>query len=59
MLFFCIEEQFELEDKKVSAKMSSMEYYNESKFNWNKSKQKKCYARCPWWKEMINGNITS
>jgi hypothetical protein len=47
------------EDKKLSAKMSSKEYYHESKFNWNVSKQKKCYARCPWWKEMINGNITS
>ncbi len=46
-------------DKKLSAKMSSKEYYHESKFNWNIRKQKKCYARCPWWKEMINGNITS
>jgi hypothetical protein len=35
------------EDKIVSAKMSSKEYYHECKFNWNKSKQKKCYARCP------------
>jgi hypothetical protein len=46
-------------DKKLSAKMSSKEYYHESKFNWNKSKQNKCYARHSWWKEMINGNITS
>jgi hypothetical protein len=46
-------------DKKLSAKMNSKAYYHESKFNWNVSKQKKCYARCPWWKEMINGNITS
>jgi hypothetical protein len=30
------------EDKKLSAKMSSKEYYHETKFNWNKSKQKKC-----------------
>jgi len=28
-------------------------------FIWNKSKQKKCYAKHPWWKEMSNGNITS
>jgi hypothetical protein len=34
-------------DKKLSAKMSSNEYYHESKFNWNKSKQNKCYTRCP------------
>ncbi len=47
------------EDKKLLAKMSSKEYYHECKFNWNKSKQKKCYSRCQWWKEMINGNITS
>jgi hypothetical protein len=45
-------------DKKQSAKMSSKEYYHESKFNWNVSKEKKCYARCPWWKEMIKENIT-
>jgi hypothetical protein len=37
------------EEKKSSAKMSSKEYYHE----------KKCYARCPWWKEMINENIPS
>jgi hypothetical protein len=48
-----------VEDKKLSAKMSSKEYSHESKFNWNEIKQKKCYARCPWWKEMIDRNITS
>jgi hypothetical protein len=42
-----------------SAEMSSKEYYHESKFNWNISKQKKCYARCSWWKEMITGDISS
>jgi hypothetical protein len=47
------------EDKTSSAKMSSKEYYHESKFNWNTSKQKKCYARCSWWKEVINGDISS
>jgi hypothetical protein len=30
-----------------------------TKFNLNISKQRKSYARCPWWKEMIKGNITS
>jgi hypothetical protein len=35
------------EDKKVLAKMSSKVYYHE------------CHARCPWWNEMINRNITS
>ena len=33
------------EDNTSSAKMSLKEYYHESKFNWNTSKQKKCYAR--------------
>jgi hypothetical protein len=47
------------EDKMSSAKMSSKAYYHESKFNWNISKQKKCYARCSWWKEVINGDISS
>jgi hypothetical protein len=47
------------EDKKLSSKINSKEYYHETKFNWNKSKQKKCNGRCPRWKEMINGNITS
>jgi hypothetical protein len=42
------------EDKKISAKMSSKEYYHESKSNWNVSKQKKCSARCPWWKEITS-----
>jgi hypothetical protein len=28
------------DDKKLSAKMSSKEYYHEAKFNWNKRKQK-------------------
>jgi hypothetical protein len=46
-------------DDKLSAKMSSKEYYHETKLNCNKSKQKKSYARHPWWKEMSNGNITS
>jgi hypothetical protein len=44
--------------------MSSKDFYHESKFNWNISKQKKCYARYnitseariptrkdSWWKE--------
>jgi hypothetical protein len=39
--------------------MSSKDYYHEIKFNWNMRKQKKCYARHPWWKEMRNGNFTS
>jgi len=39
--------------------MSSKEYYHESKLNQNISKKKKCYARISWWKEMINGNISS
>jgi hypothetical protein len=47
------------EDKTSSAKMSSKEYYCETKLNWNISKQKKCYARCSWWKEMMNGDISS
>jgi hypothetical protein len=47
------------EDKTSSAKMSSKEYYHELKFNWNISKQKKCYATYSWWKEMINGDISS
>jgi len=47
------------EDKMSSAKMSSKEYYHESKFNWNISKQKKCHARSPWWKEVMNGDISS
>jgi hypothetical protein len=47
-----------VEDKKLSAKRSSKEYYHEAKFNWNKSKQNKCYARHPWWKEVVNGNST-
>jgi len=47
------------EDKMSSAKMSSKEYYHELNFNWNKSKQKKCYARCSWWKEVMNGDISS
>jgi len=46
-------------NKTSLAKMSSKEYYHESKFNWNISKQKKCYARCEWWKEVINGDISS
>ncbi len=48
-----------LEDKKSSAKMTSKEYYHECMINLNKSKQKKCYVRHSWWKEMINGKITS
>jgi hypothetical protein len=47
------------EDKTSSAKISLKEYYHESKFNWNISKQKKCYARCLWWKEVINGDFSS
>jgi hypothetical protein len=47
------------EDKTALAKMSSKGYYHESKFNWNISKQKKCYARCSWWKEVMNGDISS
>jgi hypothetical protein len=47
------------EDKTTSAKMSSKEYYHESKFNWNISKQKKCYVRSSWWKEVMNGDIPS
>jgi hypothetical protein len=60
------------EDKKMLAKMSSKEYYHESKFSWNVSKQKKCYARCitseawkntykkySWWKkEMMKEVMT-
>jgi hypothetical protein len=53
---FIAKNNINAEDKKLSAKMSSKEYYHD---NWNVSKQKKYYARCPWWKEMINGNITS
>jgi hypothetical protein len=49
--------QTNAEDKTSSAKMSSKEYYHESKFNWNKSKQKKCYARFSWWKEVMNRDI--
>jgi hypothetical protein len=56
---FIVKNNLNTEEKKLSAKMSSKEYYHESKFNWKISKQKKCYARCPWWKEMINRNITS
>jgi hypothetical protein len=47
------------DDKTSSTKMSSKEYYHESKFNCNTSKQKKCYARCSWWKEVMNGDISS
>jgi hypothetical protein len=47
------------EDKMSSAKMSSKEYNHESKFNWNISKQKKCYARSSWWKKVMNGDISS
>jgi hypothetical protein len=47
------------EDKKLLAKMSYKEYYHEIKFNQHMSKQKKCYARHSWWKEMRNGSITS
>jgi hypothetical protein len=46
-------------DKKLSAKMRSKEYYHESKLKWNISKQKKCFTRHPWWKEMSNGDSTS
>ncbi len=56
---FLVKSNMNVEDKKSSSKMSSKEYYNECMYNWNKNKQKKWYARCPWWKEMINGNITS
>jgi hypothetical protein len=56
---FIAKNNINAEDKKMSAKMSSKEYYHESKYNWNKSKLMKSYARCPWLKEMINGNITS
>jgi hypothetical protein len=56
---FVAKNNMNAEVKKLSAKMSSKEYFHESKFYWNKSKQKKCYARYLWWKEMINGNLTS
>ncbi len=56
---FIAKSNMNAEDKKLSAKMSYKEHYHESKFNGNKSTQKKCYAKCQWWKEMINGNITS
>jgi hypothetical protein len=56
---FIAKNNLNAEDKKMSSKMSSKEYYHESRFNWNISKQKKCYARCQWWKHIINGNITS
>jgi hypothetical protein len=47
------------DDKKLSAQSSSKEYYHEAKFNWNKRKQNKCDARHSWWKEMIDGDISS
>jgi hypothetical protein len=59
MILFVAKNNLNAEDKTLLAKTSSKEYYHETKYNWNKSKQKKCYARCPWWKEMIDENITS
>jgi hypothetical protein len=52
------------EEEDVVPALSSMSYETKvgldpGKFNWNKSKQKKCFARHPWWKEMSNGNLTS
>jgi hypothetical protein len=56
---FVMKSNTNAEDKTSSAKMSLKEYYHESKFNCNTSKQKKCYARCSWWKEVMNGDISS
>jgi hypothetical protein len=56
---FVAKNNMNAEDKTSSAKMSLKEYYHEPKFNWNTSKQKKCYARCLWWKEVINGDIST
>jgi hypothetical protein len=36
---FVAKNNLNAKDKKLSSKMSSKEYYHESKFNWNKSKQ--------------------
>jgi hypothetical protein len=58
MLFVLAKNNMNVENKKLSAKMSSNEYYHEKNFNWNMRRQKKCYARHPWWEEMRNGSIT-
>jgi hypothetical protein len=47
---FVAKNNINAEDKMSSAKMSLKEYYHQSKFNWNTSKQKKCYARCYEWR---------
>ncbi len=56
---FVVKNNMNAEDKISSTKMSSKEYYHELKFNWYISKQKKGYARCSWWKEVINGDMSS
>ena len=38
-----------IDDKKKSVKMSSRQYYHDTKFNWNKGKQQRSYKRHQEW----------
>lgn len=45
--------------KKITDRVSSKEYYHESKFNWNMRRRKNCSSGHQWWKAMNNGDISN